>query len=124
MDLAPLSLLSVNLIVHQWFRLWEKLSQLAQMVARCVNQSQLFSVSGDLCLERRRMRTQNQEREVLILAVPHELNSSGRGTDVFQGAGGAATMRHTVNTCCRNRRCVVGVTEEDPLGPKGKIVSF
>lgn len=57
LDLAPLSLLSVNLIVHQCFRLWEELSQFAQMVARCVNQIQLFSVSSDLFLERRQMGT-------------------------------------------------------------------
>ena len=79
LDLAPLSLLSVNLIVHQCFRLWEELSQFAQMVARCVNQIQLFSVSLDLFLERRQMGTQSQEREVLILAVTHELNYSGKG---------------------------------------------
>lgn len=106
LDLAPLSLLSVNLIVRQWFRHWEELSQFAHMVARCVNQIPLFSVNGDLFLERRLMRTQNQEREVVILAVTHELNYSGRGTVVFQVAGGAATMRPTVNTCCQNRRCV------------------
>lgn len=59
------------------------------MVARCVSQAKLFSVNGDLFLERGEGEQRiKREREVLILAVTNELNYSGRGTDAFQVAGG------------------------------------
>lgn len=63
---------------------------------------------------------------MLILAVTHGLNYPGRDTGVwcFPSGWKSTTKKHTMNTCRRSTRLVVGVTEEGPLGSKGNNISF